>query len=570
MPEARGDTQDLSALLGKLDGKGYGRYSELVGSWDLAGAECVIRRVQADPFAPPTRLAVTVPAGMAALPDELHDTEPRARGLGSFLLRGLRRHLGGDGFKVDAGGQEILQRSAVSISGGAVRVQLGINLPGKGRRIAGHRCAELLTRSLPGAVQRSLRWEHIDQQAARRFARTVEDAEALRAQLTEHGLVSFVPDGAVLARRSGIDDRPLADALAFSSPPSLRTTLQAPNEGPLPGMGVPEGVTLIVGGGYHGKSTLLRAIEAGVYDHVPGDGREAVVTRADAISIRAEDNRSVERVDVAAFVSELPSGPPTDDFSTSNASGSTSQAASTIEAVEAGAGALLIDEDTSATNLMIRDSRMQRLIPRGREPLVPFVERIRPLWQDRGISTVLVMGGSGDYLAVADTVLMMDAYRPSEVTARAHELGSTNGERAVEHSGFPEIAQRVHDPGSISPQVKGKRKITARGSDRLSFGSEDIDLAAVEQIADPSQVTGIGLALSHLIEAGLLDGRRTLAEALAALRAELVECGGQTIAHGYAGDFAVPRPLEVAAALNRLRSARVQGLRRGAPPAGPC
>jgi predicted ABC-class ATPase len=562
MAEARGDTQDLASLLGGLDGKGYGRYAELVGRWDLDGAECAVRRVQADPFAPPTRIAVTVPARMAGLPAELHETEPRARGLGSFLLRALRRQLAEDGFKVDAGAQEILRRSAVSISGGTVRVAVGINLPGKGRRIAGHRAAELVTRVLPSAIQAALRWENIDQQAARRFARTVEDADALRGQLAERGLVSFVPDGAVLPRRSGVDDRPLTDALAFSSPPSLRTTLRAPNGGTLSGMGVPEGVTLIVGGGYHGKSTLLRAIEAGVYDHVPGDGRDAVVTRGDAVSIRAEDNRSVERVDVAAFVSELPSGAPTDDFSTANASGSTSQAASTIEAIEAGAGALLIDEDTSATNLMIRDSRMQQLIPRGREPLVPFVDRIRPLYEDRRISTVLVMGGSGDYLSVADTVIMLDAYRPSEVTARAHELGSRSGERAVEHGGFPAIAQRVHDPASVSPQVKGKRKITARGRERLSFGSDDIDLSAVEQIADSSQVTGTGLALSHLVEAGLLDGTRSLAEALSALRADLDSGGPEAIAHGYAGDFAVPRPLEVAAALNRLRSARVRQLRR--------
>jgi predicted ABC-class ATPase len=562
MAEARGDLQDLDSLLGRLDGKGYGRYSELVGRWDLDGADCAIRRVQPDPFAPPTRLAVTVPARMASLPGELYETEPRARGLGSFLLRTLRRHVADQGFKVDAGGQEILQRSAVSINAGAVRVQLGINLPGKGRRIAGHRCAELFTRALPAAIDAALRWENIDQQAARRFARTVEDAGALRGQLVARGLVSFVPDGAVLPRRSGIDERPLSGALPFTSPPSLRTTLHAPNAGTLPGMAVPEGVTLIVGGGYHGKSTLLRAIEAGVYDHRPGDGREAVVTRADAVSIRAEDNRGVERVDVAAFVSELPSGAPTEDFSTTNASGSTSQAASTIEAIEAGAGALLIDEDTAATNLMIRDSRMQRLIPRGREPLVPFVERIQPLSRDRGVSTVLVMGGSGDYLSVADTVIMMDAYRPSEVTERAHQLGSRGGERAMEHSGFPQTAQRVHDPASISAHVKGKRKITARGRDRLSFGADDIELSAVEQLADTSQVTGIGLALAHLVDEALLDGKRTLAEALAALRGDLDDRGADAIAHGYAGDFAVPRPLEVAAALNRLRSARVRDLRR--------
>lgn len=323
-------------------------------------------------------------------------------------------------------------------------------------------------------------------------------------------------------------------------------------------MGIPEGVTLIVGGGYHGKSTLLRAVEAGVYDHVPGDGRELVVARDDAVKVRAEDERSVERVDLQAFVSELPGGRSTEAFSTVNASGSTSQAASTLEALECGADALLIDEDTSATNVMIRDGRMQRLVSPEREPLVPFVERVRPLYERHGVSTVLVMGGSGDYLEVADTVIMMDAYAATDVTARAHEIAAEAGSRTVENAGFPDLGHRVFDPGSIDPSVRGKRKVTARGRDRLSFGETDIDLGAIEQITDPAQVTGVGLALAHAVRDGVLDGSRTLREVLDALEQDL-GAGLGTIAHGYTGDYARPRRHEVAAALNRLRTARVRG-----------
>jgi predicted ABC-class ATPase len=378
---------------------------------------------------------------------------------------------------------------------------------------------------------------------------------ALRAALAGRGLVGFVADGAVLPRRSGVDDRPLDGATPFGGPSSLRVTLTAPNAGEVSGLGVPEGVTLIVGGGYHGKSTLLRALEAGVYDHTPGDGREQVVTRPDAVKLRAEDGRAVIHDDVSAFVAHLPSGEPTDDFSTTNASGSTSQAASTVEAVEAGADVLLIDEDTSATNMMIRDARMQQLI--ATEPLVPFVERVRPLHAEHGVSTVLVMGGSGDYLGVADTVIMMDAYRASDVTARAHEIAEAGPSRTVEHTGFPAVTPRIVDPASLDPTAKGKRRVTARGRDRLTFGDDDIDLSAVEQIADRSQVAGIGRALA-LLGDGVLDGTITLSDGLDLLDAELDRRGLEALLDGRSEDIARPRRHEVAAALNRLRSMRLR------------
>ncbi|WP_224388055.1 ABC-ATPase domain-containing protein [Pseudonocardia sp. ICBG1293] len=549
-----GAVTDLAARLRELDGAGYGAYKQLAGPWTGDGFDLDVRAVQSDPFAPPSRLRVTVPAAEARLPAALHDGPVRARALGGHLVRVLRRELEGTPLRVDAGGQEVLHRSAIRVDpDGTVTVELAVSLPGRGRRIAGRAAAEVLGRDLPRAVDAALRGDRLDTAAATALVETVEDACALRDALPGRGLVAFVADGAVLPRASGVDDHPLPDGVPFAAPAALRVTLDTPNRGPVTGMGVPEGVTVIAGGGYHGKSTLLRALESGVYDHVPGDGRELVVTRTDAVSVRAEDERCVHRVDVHAFVTDLPSRRATDDFSTASASGSTSQAAATIEALEAGAGVLLIDEDTAATNVMIRDDRMRALVPA--EPLVPFVDRVRPLHRGHGVSTVLVMGGSGDYLDRADTVLLLQDYAVSEVTARAREIAGHADETA--DTAFPPFARREFDPASVDPSVRGRRKVTARGRGRLTFGGDDVDLSAVAQLVDPSQTTGVGLALAALELSGV-----PLARALDRLEDELDRHGTAAITRGSLADVAAPRRHEVAAALNRLRPARVTQLHR--------
>ncbi|GAA1096377.1 ABC-ATPase domain-containing protein [Pseudonocardia alni] len=554
-PRRRGDVAALGHRLQDLDGASYRSYKGLTGVWSGEdGYDLEIRTVQADPFAPPSRLRVTVPARTAGLPTGLYDGPVRARALAGFLARALRRALEGSTLRVDAGGQEVLDRSAARIRpDGTVVAELSVPLPGRGRRIDGRAAAAAVTVVLPRAVLGALRWETADTAAAQEFVETVEDAGALRDALAGRGLVGFVADGAVLPRLSGVDDRPLAGGVPFVSPPELRVTLDVPHRGTVTGMGVPEGVTLIVGGGYHGKSTLLRALESGVYDHVPGDGREFVVARADTVSVRAEDERSVQRVDVSAFVTGLPSGNPTDDFSTESASGSTSQAAATVEALEAGAGVLLIDEDTAATNAMIRDDRMRALIPA--EPLVPFVERVRPLHRGHGVSTVLVMGGSGEYLDRADTVVLLQDYTASEVTGRAREIAGRADEAG--DTAFPAFARREFDPRSVDASVRGRRRVTARGRGRLTFGADDIDLSAIAQLADPGQTTGVGCALAALDLRGV-----TLAQALDRLEEAVRREGPDAITRGAPVDVAVPRRHEVAAALNRLRPARVTHLHR--------
>ncbi|WP_227870277.1 ABC-ATPase domain-containing protein [Streptomyces otsuchiensis] len=542
-----------------MDGAPYGQYKRLTGLWQLPGCLLHLVRGQADPFAPPARIAVRLTPERAGFPAELRDTPVRRRAVAAHLAARAARRAGDGPLRIDGGGQEVLDRSSCRIEpDGTLTLRLGVPLPGRGRRIDGHAARRLLTEELPRLVEEALRHATLDAGELRRTVEAAEDSVALREALPGLGLVAFVADGAVLPRRSGVSDLPAhgAGVVPFTSPPELRAAVTLPHAGEVTGMGVPEGVTLVVGGGFHGKSTLLRALETGIWDHVPGDGRELVVSRDDTVKVRAEDGRRVTRVDVHAFVDRLPTGADTTDFSTDNASGSTSQAAALCEAVEAGARVLLIDEDTAATNLMIRDARMQALVAREREPLTPFVDLVDSLHRDHGVSTVLVMGGSGDYMEVAGRVVLMDGYRPHDVTARARELAAVPTGRAAEADHFPAVRARVVLPASVDAAVRGRTRVRARGSDILAFGDQDIDLRAVAQIADARQLVGIGLAMEVMVRAGHLDGHRTLAAALDALES----AGGldpAALLEVHDDDFAVPRRHEIAASLNRLRTLRV-------------
>ncbi|AOS63281.1 ABC-ATPase domain-containing protein [Actinoalloteichus hymeniacidonis] len=550
-----GDSEELAELLERIDGDGYPAYRRIEGRWVFPHFTLTVRRAQPDPYAPPSRVEVQIGDRSAGLPSDLWDTPDAARATSAHLLRRFAAALSGGPFTVDVGGPEILDRSSGRILDGAVTLCLALALPGRGRRIDGRAARRALTDLLPTAVD-AVRGESIDLPAARRVVATVADAVALREMLPELGLIAFVADGAILPRRSGVSEEPMSTALPFRAPESMAVRVRLPYRGEVTGLGIPEGVTVVVGGGFHGKSTLVRAIERGVYDHLPGDGRELVVTRADAVKIRAEDGRSVTRLDLGAFLSTLPNGATTADFCTADASGSTSQAASIVEALEVGSRALLIDEDTAATNIMIRDARMRALVSAEHEPLTPLLDLIRSLWTDHGTSTIVVTGGTGDYLAVADHVVMMDAYQPREVTERARLLA---GDRATEDDRiFPPVRARRPLAESIDAAIGGgRRRVRARGLDVVLLGEEEIDVRLIEQLVDPAQLVGVGLALAALGERGRLDGTRTLREALTGLAAEIAERGPSALAAGFPGDLAVPRMFEVAAALNRLRTLRI-------------
>ena len=417
-PTAAAPVRDGAALgrvLARIDGRGYASYKQLAGQWRLGALRLAVDHVQVDPYAPPSRMRLIVDAATAGLPADLIDDAVGRTGAADFLTRGFARvahrlvpepvGTGGSGLvSIGRPGQEVLERTGVVIAADRVEARIDVGLPASGRRIRGHRAAELLTDVLPRIADASLLHANLDRGALREHVTLLRDQERLRSLLPERGLVAFIADGAILPRRAGDCDLPLTgDAVVpFVSPRSLRVAFDLPSGRRVTGMGVPEGVSVIVGGGYHGKSTLLRAIERGVYPHIAGDGREWVITRPDAVTVRAEDGRAVTGVDISPFIAGLPSGADTRSFSTTNASGSTSQAANLVEAVGAGASTLLIDEDTSATNFMIRDERMRALIPADQEPITPFIDRVRPLFTELGVSTILVAGGSGAFFDVAD------------------------------------------------------------------------------------------------------------------------------------------------------------------------
>ena len=567
----------LREILRRIDGRGYKAYQDLGRQrFQFPGFELVVDHIQGDPFAAPSRFHVRVPQGVATFPPQTFSNRSREVALRDFLVRAFarearhvseRRGSGKSGqLFIDTPGQEILERSACQVNKDYVELRFFAGLPAAGRRILGGEAEEMLVQALPVIVEDVLYFRNLDQKALWEHVEASEDTDTLRASLETLGLVAFIADDSVLPRRSGVDDRPLVRAVPFRSPEHLRVTMEAPNRGAVTGMGIPQGVTLIVGGGFHGKSTLLRALELGVYNHIPGDGRELVVADPTALKVRAEDGRSVVGVDISPFIDRLPGGVDTRWFTTENASGSTSQAANIAEALEAGSRLLLVDEDTSATNFMIRDRRMQALVEKRHEPITPFVDQVRRLYQDHGVSTVLVMGGSGDYFDVADTVIAMVEYVPKEVAEEARAIAQKYPTDRVSEGKdhFGPIPKRIPLSESLDPR-KGRREVNlkARGTRTLLFGRDEIDLTHVEQVVEDGQVKAIGYAMAYARQR-YMDGGTPLREILGQVQRDVQQAGLDGISHiPYPPDLVGFRSQELAAAVNRLRTLRVKPAKTG-------
>lgn len=558
---------ELQTLLRQIDHKGYPAYKDTKGSYQFQQYVLSIDHVQGDPFAAPSKVSILLSGRTAGFDKGCYDTDVRRIAFQDYLLRRMAAKVKEYSFKAKGSGksgligitqpgQEILERSACTVDpeSGNITVRMEIGFPANGRTINAGELSKILFDFLPLCVRQTLLSVSVPKDGLEKILYLADDQQYIRQELKNRGLVAFVADGAVLPRKSGVSALPMREAVSFQSPASMAVTLELPHAGRLSGMGIRKGVTLIVGGGYHGKSTLLEALELGVYNHIAGDGREYVITEESAVKLRAEDGRSIQRTDISMFIRNLPNGKDTKHFFTEDASGSTSQAANTVEAMEAGAELFLIDEDTSATNFMIRDELMQRVVSREVEPIIPFIDRVRELYENHGISTILVAGSCGSYFHKADCIIQMNKYQPLEITALAkkeaesfpYTLGSA---KAAATPDFNRIVRR-----DAAFAKDDRIKLRTDGTDGFSINREEVDLRYVEQLTDAEQLT----ALSHMIKymkLSLFDGKRSIQEAVEELYRAMKDKGFAVFCKGGSipGNLAMPRKQELYAALNRCR-----------------
>ena len=558
---------DLRELLNRIDHRGYPAYKDTAGSYQFETYVLSIDHVQGDPFASPSKVSLLVPGKIAGFGKECYETKERRIAFQDYLLRRMSLKVKDFSFKAKGSGksgligishpgQEILERSACTVNpaNGDVEVRMEIGFPANGRTINAGELIKILFDFLPLCVRQTLLLTSCPKASLEKVLFLADDQKAIREALKEKELVAFVANGAVLPRKSGVSSLPMKEAVPFESPASMEVTLALPHKGSLSGMGIKKGVTLIVGGGYHGKSTLLEALMSGVYNHIAGDGREYVITDDTAMKLRAEDGRSIQKADISMFIRNLPNGRDTTAFYTEDASGSTPQAANTIEAMEAGTKLFLIDEDTSATNFMIRDDLMQRVVSRDAEPIIPFIDRIRELYDSYGISTILVAGSCGSYFHKSDRIVQMKKYAPVEITAFAKK----------EAENYPYLAGEV--PAASAPDFRrivkrddafareNRIKMRTDGTDGFSINKTEVDLRYVEQLVDSEQLT----ALSHMLKSMKLhdfDGKKTLQDAVAGIYKRIETKGFSVFAGGdyLPGNLAMPRPQELYAAINRCR-----------------
>ena len=554
--------EQLQRKLTTLKNKSYKAYKDLKGEYDFGLFRLSIDHVQGDPFAQPSRISLQLSRTESGLPAHLWSNPARQTACEDFLARCIRRAIAetvspprGSGrsgeLAISANGQQVLKRNCVLITPDGIEARITIGLPADGRRVLADDAKRILIDELPQVIRAALKYTNLPAEEFATHINCIEDQSALRASLNDLGLIAFLADGALLPRQSGIDDKPMASGvIPLRAPDSLAIEVSLLNRGPIRGLGIKKGITLIVGGGFHGKSTLLHALERGVYNHIPGDGREMSVTISSATKIRSEDGRSIARLDISAFINNLPMGRSTADFSTENASGSTSQAANIIEALHSGSHALLIDEDTSATNFMIRDARMQQLVADEKEPITPFLHRVRELYDKHGISSVIVMGGSGDYLSIADTVIMLDNYEIRDVTQQAKLLG--DGLHVARS--FPPIATTsLRYPESIDWRRNGKARIIARGVKEIVFGQQEIDISILEQLIDTGQAEAIGWMVKYYAE-NIMTDSNALVWGIEKEMKLLAENGLDVFTpYKRMGNFAVPRIQELLGAINRIR-----------------
>lgn len=556
---------DLKRNIQAIDHRGYPGYKELRGEYDFGDYILSIDHVQGDPFASPSHLSVIVDGGRAGFPKEYYTEKHKRITLQDHLTRLYGKALAPLSFKAKGSGksgllgishcgQQVLERTACRVKpDGRVIVRFEAGFPANGRSVNAGELIKMLFQFVPEAVNSSLFYANINHNALQKAIFLCEDQQFIRSQLEPMGLCAFLADGSVLPRESGISDRPMKQATAFTSPDSMRVTLTLPHRGETSGMGIPKGITLFVGGGYHGKSTLLQALEMGVYNHISGDGRELVITEDSAWKLRAEDGRSISQVDISPFINHLPNKKDTVHFSTEDASGSTSQAANLMEGIESGSTLFLIDEDTSATNFMIRDELMQKVICREEEPITPFIERVNSMYQDLGISSVIVAGSSGSFFQIADTIIQMREYIPYDITAKAKKAATDYPALTISKQ-FPESESKRMPKPNTALKKEQRLKMKTMGTHEMLLAKDSIELRYLEQLIDSEQTNSLAYALKYM-ELHLMNGQKTIPQLLDSIEKLVEEKGLEALfdREYVRSSLAAPRRQELAGCINRYR-----------------
>lgn len=557
-------SQQLRQQLSSIHRKSYPAYKTLKGIYDFKHFLLSIDHVQGDPFASPSHLSIQVPAKIAAFPAFCFSAKNIRIAVQDYILRKFSQQLSIYNFKAKGSGksgsistsvcgQKVLERTACEISSDFVTVRFTVGFPANGRTINAFELEKILFEFLPSCVEKSLLYKNLSPKAVESVVFLAEDQEFLRQELKKRQLVAFVANHSILPRESGISQKPMKNAVPFQSPASLETEITLPHRGKIKGMAIPQGITLIAGGGYHGKSTLLTALEDGVYNHIAGDGREFLLTDSSAVKLRAEDGRFIKDVDISLFINDLPNGKDTHCFSTLDASGSTSQAAGIVEGMEAGSTLFLLDEDTSATNFMVRDGFMQQVISRDKEPITPFLEQAPQLFSKAGISTILVAGSSGAFFHIADTVIQMDRYQALDITEKVKKLCS-------DYPLPPSSVPSFYMPSSKRVMSSTKKasykdfKMKCHGKDSFSIGKDTVDLRYIEQLTDKEQTAALGELLRYAQEY-LVDGKRTISEIISVLQNKIEKDGFSAFfGNSYIPcGLAVPRIQEIFSCFNRYR-----------------
>ncbi|KAL7276789.1 hypothetical protein RUND412_000213 [Rhizina undulata] len=584
--------QELISILRQIDNRSYlGVYKCTYEDDKNFYYHLFVDHIQSDSYAPPSRFRVQVPTEIAGIPESYYESRIKTTAFCDYVTRHLAKivkarfldqSVSGSGWSGPKGGafdvngpnQQVLERTSCSIKrsadGAYLEIRFTVSLPAAGRTIMGRKAQEILVEQLPSLVKNVVSWGLQNQSEIDNHIKTVRVQDSLRKSLPEKGLVAFIGNGSILPRQSGVSPLPMkGNPVRFQSPPTLEVEIETDVSGKdgkpikVKGMGIKRGITVITGGGFHGKTTLLEALELGIYNVAPGDGRELVVIEPNAFKIRAEDGRNIVNTDLTPyFVKTLPGGMATKTFTSEDASGSTSMAANIQEALEIGATALLIDEDTSATNFLMKDRMMMEFIKK--DPIVPYVTKANALFEKHGVSTIIVVGGCGEYLAIADTIISMEEFTAHDRTSAARALLEKYQDHIPRESVYGAIPDRV----PLLPQLH-RGKASARGTRSILLKpmptqngielSDTIELGALEQFVETGQVQTCGEALRYL---SMQNPKRSIRDLVGLLK-ELVDEKGLDALHSekwLVGDLVRTRELELLGALNRVRGLQVTKL----------